>query len=143
MSVKNEALLRDWFEEVWNDKNAAAIDERMAEDTIAHGMGPNGGDLVGREAFKAMHALYCGAFPDIKMTLDPVFATDDMAACHFICKGTHRGDHLGVAPTGKAVTIRAMTIAKFRDGKIVEGWNCVDLLPTFQEIGVVVPASTG
>jgi len=137
MSTENEALLHRWFDEVWNKKRASAIDELMEPDCLAHGMGPNGSSLRGSDQFKAMHATFCGAFPDLEFTLGPVVANDDMTACQFVAVGTHGGDHLGIAATGKPVTIRGMTIARYEHGKVVEGWNTVDFLPAFTEIGLV------
>lgn len=135
MAYDNVALLHRWFEEVWNKGNADAIDEMLAPQTIAHGMGPNGTDLHGIEGFKAAQALFRGAFPDLHITVKTVVAEGDKVAAHFVCKATHQGDNLGVPATGKSVLFSGMTIARYHEGRIVEGWNVIDLLSALQQAG--------
>lgn len=137
MSAENEAIIRYWVEEVWNQKRAEVIDELVSPECIARGMGPNGTDLVGPEGFKGAHALFVGAFPDLQITIGPMVVSGDMVASQLTCTATHKGDHLGMPATGKQVQFPAMTIARLKDGKIVEGWNCIDLLTAFQQIGAL------
>ena len=46
MSIENKALVRRWFEEVWNKGRAEAIDEMFAKDGIAHGLSDDPGDPI-------------------------------------------------------------------------------------------------
>jgi hypothetical protein len=72
MSAESEALWRRWSEEVWNKDRAEAIDEMMASGAIAHGWGD--AQVVDTPGFKAFHAKFRGAFPDIKISVDgPAF----------------------------------------------------------------------
>jgi steroid delta-isomerase-like uncharacterized protein len=135
MADDREYLVRRWFEEVWNQKRVDSIDGLLADDSIAHGMGPGGADLYGRDAFKTAHATFLGALPDLRITLDQVLVDGDMVAARFTCRATHRGDHLGVAATGQPVQFTGMTMARIRDGRIAEGWNNIDLLSMLQQIG--------
>jgi predicted ester cyclase len=139
--TKNEALARYWFEEVWNNRRAAIIDEMVDPECIARGMGPNGTDLQGPDGFKIAHTLFSGAFPDLHITLDVVVASGDIVAAHFTCRATHGGDDIGIPATGRAVQFSGMTMARFRDGKIIEGWNVIDLLSMMQQIHAI-PAAT-
>lgn len=135
MSKENEALIRYWVEEVWNQKRAEVIDELFSHDCIARGMGPNGTDLVGPDSFKGVHALFIGAFPDLRIEIGPMVVSGDMVASQLLCSATHQGDDLGIPASGRPVNFTAMTIARIKDGKIVEGWNCIDLLTAFQQVG--------
>jgi len=135
MAANNEALLRRWFEEVWNQGQVEAIDEMMAADAIAHGLGD--AQVVGTTAFKAFHAKFRGAFPDIRITVDDVVSQGDRAAVRFTIRATHRGDHLGVPATGREVNFPAMSFVRCRNGQIVEGWNSVDMLGMLQQVGGV------
>ena len=56
-------------------------------------------------------------------------------ASQLLCTANHEGDHLGIPATGRPVQFTAMTIARLKDGKIVEAWNCIDLLAAFQQVG--------
>jgi predicted ester cyclase len=53
------------------------------------------------------------------------------------CRGTHKGDLSGIAPTGKQITILGVSIARFTNGKMVEGWVNWDALGLMQQLGVV------
>jgi steroid delta-isomerase-like uncharacterized protein len=131
----NEALLRRWFEEIWNRKQPELIAEFMDPDSVAHGMGPNGGDLHGPEAFRQVYEIFTGAFPDLHVTVLQSVAAGDKVALLLSCEATHAGDHLGVPATGKRVQFHVMTLARYREGKIVEGWNVIDLLAALRQIG--------
>lgn len=65
-----------------------------------------------------------------------------MVSTHCRVTGTHTGEGLGIAPTGKRVDFEGMTIARVIDGQIREGWNCYDFLTMYQQLGVV-PAAPG
>jgi steroid delta-isomerase-like uncharacterized protein len=134
---ENEALIRTWFEEVWNQKRPERIPELMSADSIAHGMGPDAASLRGPEAFRQAYDTFSGAFPDLHVTIEQCLATTDTVVVLLRCEATHAGDHLGFPATGKRVTFPVMTMARFHDGKIVEGWNVLDLLTAFRQMGVV------
>lgn len=135
MATDNEALTRRWFEEVWNRGRAEAIDELFASDGIAHGLGDS--KLVGPEGFKPFHQQFMGAFPDIRVTIDDMISQGDIVAVRFSIRGTHRGDHLGVAATHRPVTVTAMSFVRWRNGQIVDGWNSVDMLGMLQQIDAI------
>jgi steroid delta-isomerase-like uncharacterized protein len=136
MSAENEALTRRWFEEVWNKQRPEAIDEMMAPDGIAYGLG-GGADLVGPDAFRGFYNAFIGAFPDIRIAVDDIISQGDKVAVRFSIRGSHRGDHLGVPATGREVALPAMSFVRWRDGQIVEGWNSVDLMTMLQQIDAV------
>jgi steroid delta-isomerase-like uncharacterized protein len=134
---RNKELVRAWFEEVWNKGRSEAIDELFAADGVAHGLGEGGKPLVGPEGFKIFHAAYKGAFPDMRIEIDDIVAEGDMTAARFKGVGTHAGGHLGVPPTGKQVVFTAMSFTRWRDGQIVEGWNNVDMVEIFTQVGLM------
>jgi len=53
------------------------------------------------------------------------------------CRGTHKGDLGGIAPTGKQITISGVSIARVAGGKMAEGWINWDALGLMQQLGVV------
>ena len=134
MSEASKALVRRWFEEVWNQGRVETIDEMFAADGVAHGLGE---PLRGPAGFKPFHAAFRNAFPDIRITLDEVIAEGDLVAYRFTASGTHRGDGLGLAATNTRAQFTGMGMARVRNGKLVEGWNNFDELGMFQQLGVV------
>lgn len=134
---QNKALLRRWFEEVWNKGRAETIDELLAVDAIAHGLSDDAAKpLKGPADFKPFHQTFRGAFPDIKVTIEDMIAEGDKVAARCSVRGKHTGDHLGVAASNAQVDFTGVTIVRIKDGKFVEGWNNFDFLKMNQQIGI-------
>jgi predicted ester cyclase len=135
---QNKQLSRRWFEEVWNQRKSETIDELFAADGIAHGLAPDGsGPRNGPPAFRTFWKQFCGAFPDLRITVEDVIAEGDQVMVRISFTGTHQGDHLGAAATGKTVTATGLILARWRNGQIVESWNEFDALGVFLATGVV------
>lgn len=119
-------LIRRWFEEVWNQQRAEMIEELMSPDAIGHGLGDAREGVQGRSEFQALHARFCGAFPDLRIEVEDVIADGDRAAVRLTITGTHRGDHLGFPATGRPVHFTGVVFSRWENGQLVEGWNEFD-----------------
>jgi predicted ester cyclase len=109
-----------------------AVDEFMAAEYVEH---PRPSTLPpGTEGLKQLIASYRTAFPDLKMTLDDIFAEGEMVAFRWSVSGTHLGDWLGVPPTGNHVTATGITLFRIAGEKVVESWTSIDLSPTEEEL---------
>jgi steroid delta-isomerase-like uncharacterized protein len=133
---ENVALLRRWFQEVWNEGKTETIRELLAPDVIGIGELEDGRPLRGPEEFVSFVQRIRGAFPDIKVIVEDVFGAKDKVVLRWSATMTHRGDHLGIAATGKRVNISGTTIARIVDKKFVEGWDNWDQLGMLKQIGV-------
>ena len=134
----NKALIRRWFEEVWNKGRAEAIAEMLAADAGIHGLSDEPGkNMKGPADFLPFHSVFRGAFPDIDVLTDDVIAEGDMIAARCSVRGRHTGDHLGVAATDAPVEFTGMVMARIKDGKIVEAWNNFDFLAMNKQIGAI------
>jgi len=80
--------------------------------------------------------MYRGAFPDIGFTIEDQVAEGENAATRWVARGTHRGEFMGIAPTGNRVTMRAFTLHRFSGGKIAEDWAHYDALDVVRQLGV-------
>ena len=134
MSAANKLLMEDWFEKVWNQRNPDAIDAMYHADGLAHGFPEADSVLVGPEEFKTIHRNFCGAFPDLLVTVEDVIAEGDKVAVRFTTTMTHLGDSLGIKATQKQVVLHGCTIATIKDGMIVEGWNFMDMGGMFAKL---------
>ena len=134
MSETNKFLLRRWFEEVWNQKSEAAIDEMFPKDGKSHGFPEADSVLVGPEPFKAIHRTFCGAFPDLHVNVEDVVAEGDQVAVRWRVIATHRGDHLGFPGTGRNVSMNGSTFAIVKGNQVVEGWNQMDMQALMQTL---------
>jgi steroid delta-isomerase-like uncharacterized protein len=135
---QNKALIRRWFEEVWNKGRADAIAEMFAEDGIAHGLSDDVNQpLRGPKGFLPFHAQFREAFPDIEVVVEDQVAEGDMVATRCSVRGKHTGDSLGFAATNSPVEFTGMTITRIRNGKIVEAWNNFDFMKMYRQLGVI------
>lgn len=137
MSSENKALVQRWFDEVWNNRDANAIDEMLDQDCKVHGFGP---DPLNHAAFKEFHQTYSAAFPDVHLTVREMVAEGDVVAARWEGAGTHKGVLMGFNPTFKTAKFSGMVFSRIRNGKIVEGWNMFNELDTLTLVGAVVPA---
>ena len=128
------SIMRTWFREVWDEGREETIDRLVAPGAKVHGLGEV---LVGPEGFKPYFRAMRAALGDLEVHVERTVTEGDLVAahCHVIAK--HVGETLGGPPTGRPVEFWGMTIARVRDGKLVEGWNCFDFLTMYQQLGWV------
>ena len=91
----------------------------------------------GPEREKKRATLYRTAFPDLRLTVEDIIAEGETVVARWSCRGTHKGDLNGIAPTGKHVNITGISIARFTNGKMSEGFVNWDALSLMQQLGVV------
>lgn len=130
----NKTLVRRFYEEVFNEKNLAAVYEFIDPDGIDHALPPG---LVGIEGTKHFIGMYLAAFPDLHMTVEDLIAEEDEVVLRWTCRGTHLGELQGIPPTGKQVTVTGIEINRFKGGKSVEHWLNYDTLGMLQQLGVI------
>jgi len=136
MSESNKAVVRRLFEEVWNKGQLQVADELFGPSYTHHDAStPDVGR--GPESEKKRATLYRNAFKDFRLTLEELFAEGETVIARRSCRGTHKGELNGIAPTGKQIAINGISIARFAGGKMVEGWVNWDALGLMQQLGVV------
>jgi steroid delta-isomerase-like uncharacterized protein len=136
MSESNKAVVRRLFEEVWNKGNLQVADELFSPNYAHHD--PSTPDVGrGPESEKKRAVLYRNAFQDLRFSVEQLFADGETVAARWNCRGTHKGELNGIAPTGKQIAITGISIAHFAAGKMVEGWVNWDALGLMQQLGVV------
>src|SRR5712691_402664 len=135
MSEKNKAIVRRLIEEVWNKGNLSLADELFTPNYEHHdASSPDFGR--GPESEKKRATLYRTAFPDLRVTIEDIIAEGETVMSRWSCRGTHKGDLSGVAPTGRPFTISGMTVARVANGKLAEGHVNWDALGLMQQLGV-------
>ena len=137
MSVQANKSLCDRFAEAWTKGDLAAMDELVAEDFVLHGAPP--GMAPGREGYKQFVKKHHTGFPDFHVTVDDVVVEGDKVARRVTWGGTHQGEYMGIAPTGKQASVTVITIERIEDGKIAEQWGAADLLGLMRQLGALPP----
>ena len=130
----NKANIRRGYEEGFNQRNLAVFDELMASDYVWHIASTT---MQGREPAKQLISRFLSAFPDGRYTIEDMIAEGDRVVVRQTFRGTHQGDFMGIAPTGKQVTVTEIEIFRVANGRGVENWTNSDDLGLLQQLGVV------
>jgi steroid delta-isomerase-like uncharacterized protein len=139
MSEQNKMLVRRVLEEVWNRGNFAVVDELIARDYVGH----SSIETRGAQGYKQFFVAQRKAFPDIQYTVEDQVAEGDRVVTRWKARGTHRGELMGIPPTGKQGAVTGITIFRIVGGNVVECWTNVDELGMLQQLGVIpAPGST-
>lgn len=134
---ENKVFMRHFYEEVFNQRNLAAIDDFIAPTFVNHSasqLGLTGGDLEHVTQFVSM---VMQVFPDLHYTVEDLVAEGDKIVARLTISGTQRGAFMGIPPTGKHAVVSDIEIFRITDGKAVETWVQVDFLGLLQQLGVV------
>ncbi len=132
----NDNLGVQWFEQVWNQGKADAMDRLAAPNMRAHGA-----DGVTRSIadFKDFHGLMRAAMPDMQLKVTHSIEAQSMTATYWIATGTHSGntDALGPA-TNRKIRVDGLSMIRVENGKIVEGWDDYDHAGLMAQLGAGV-----
>jgi len=133
----NGALIRRWFDEVWNKGREETIDAMCSENAIGHGQAQHGADVRGPEHFKVFWNGLRAAFSNIHVDIHDTIEQGDMVAARWTIAMTHTGQFLGIAPANKRVSVNGISIQRFVDGQIMEAWDNWDQLSLLVQLGAV------
>ena len=130
-------IARRFMEEVFSQHNLETADELIADDFVDNDPFPGyPNDKKGAiEGFRS----FLEAFPDMKATMHDLIAEGDRIAIHSTTSGTHLGEFLGIAATGKRVEMGGIDIVRIVDGKATEHWGIFDAMGMMQQLGVIPP----
>jgi steroid delta-isomerase-like uncharacterized protein len=137
MSEENKALVRRYFEEIWDKGNLDLIDELFTTNFVRHGPTATEGEVSGLEGFKALVSMYRSALPDLRVPVEELIAEGDRVVTRWRARGTHQGELMGNAPTGNQASVSGILIDRISRGKIEEEWVDYDTLHLMQQIGGV------
>jgi steroid delta-isomerase-like uncharacterized protein len=122
---------------MFNEGNLSIADEIISPDYVYHGPV---GEFKGPEGVKQMVQTFRVAFPDGTFKIDDMVGEGDKVAVRYTWTGTHKGELMGIAPTGKEVTMTAAYFYHFENGKEVEALPYSDMSALYQQLGITPPA---
>ena len=134
---ENKAMVRRCIEDVFNKHNVSALGEFLAPNVVHHSLPP--GVPQDREGFKQFVSMLLAAFPDFHITVEDMVAEGDKVVALATTGGTHKGEFIGIPPTGKQATWTEIFIWRIDGGKAVEMWAELDQLGMMQQLGVMPP----
>jgi len=131
----NNAIVRRWVDEAWNNGDFSSVEKLYPPSYTLHFGGMP--ETKGAEGLAGFISVYRNALPDLRMEIKDMLADGDRVVWRVTTSGTHLGDFLGIPPSGRPVSVNAIVISLFENGKWVEDWVNNDDLGLFQQIGVV------
>lgn len=132
---KNTAAMKRFYEEVVNQGNLKLIDELVAAEFVEHEELP--GMKPGREGVKEFFMMFRAAFPDLHFQVNDLVAKDDKVWAYITIRGTHKGQFMDMAATGKKIEIKGFDIIRLANGKAVEHWGLTDTMTMMQQLGAI------
>ena len=139
-AVDHAMTMRSAYERI-NAGDLAAYGELVADDFVEHNYVP--GLPATKEGMLDYFRLILSAFPDLRMDVEDLIAGDDKTVARVKATGTHRGEFMGVPPTGSRVELELIDIMRFDGaGRVSEHWGVADMLSLMQQLGVVPSAAS-
>lgn len=126
-----QALVARFYDEVLNQGRLDLLGELIADDFVEHGTPPI---PPGSDGFRSFVARVGEAFPDFHFGVDDWIVGGDRVVVRGSAAGTHQGEFLGYAPTGKRVSWTAIHIWRVADGRLAERWSEADVLDIVEQL---------
>jgi steroid delta-isomerase-like uncharacterized protein len=105
--------------------------------------GGDGRRQEGADAGIAVTQMYTTAFPDVKLDIKSIHVAGNVAIVEFVANGTHQGELMGIAPTGRKISVPVCNVLEIRDGKVYAEREYFDMAHMMQQLGVTqIPAAT-
>lgn len=120
----NVRLVRRHYEDVVNHGDLAAVERDLADDFVDHAAPP--GTPPGPASVKEWIVTIRGGFPDLHVTEEHLVAESDRVGVLARWEGTHDGEFLGIAATGRAVAIRGVVLWRIEGGRLAERWSVLE-----------------
>src|SRR3954467_4229216 len=131
MSEANKALIRRFYDHVWNKAEYWAADDLVAPDYVRHAPQP----IRGRDGIREIVEQVRAAFPDLFITIEDLISEGDRVAVRWHAYGTHKGvPFRGIEPQRRPAQITGITVTHFHNGQIQEEWSQWDMLGLMKQL---------
>jgi len=125
----NKELVRRFYREAIGERDSSACERLLSVDFV------HNGEPRGRVGQRQAVDYFLAAFPDLTNEIELILAEDDLVAAHQRWTGTHEGEFLGVAPSGRRVEFTSTAVLRIRDGLIVQAWDEIDAAGILAQLG--------
>lgn len=117
-----EAVVRRWYDDLWNKGRLEVVEELAAPDGVLHAQG----DRLSREEARQRFAAMRAAFSDFDFVIDQLAVQGDLAVVRWHVHLTHVGSWMGEPPTGRRFMIEGSSWIRVENGLLQEGWDYWD-----------------
>ena len=131
---RNKAAKRRYIE-AFNRRDLSVIGDLFAPEYVLHATGYP--EIRGPEQLRKAVAASLDALSGVRLTADDMVAEGDRVATRWTIRARHTGTFMDVPATGRELTFSGTLIDHFVDGKVVEGWETVDMLGLMRQLGAI------
>jgi len=137
MSSAYVEIVRRAVEEGWNRGDLDLLDQVYAPDCVSHPVSPGGVTGRGIEAQREYLRQVRSIFPDFQASIEEIYSAGDRVTFRWVASGTHQGEWMGVAPTGKRIAWGGITMCRLAGDRIQEDWMAADMVGVLDQLGVL------
>jgi steroid delta-isomerase-like uncharacterized protein len=139
---EHKQLVEDFIQALFTRGDLSAVETYLSPGFVDHDPTlPS--SQPGPAAIREAAAYFRRAFPDWHSDIEQLIAEGDLVVERFTARGTHTGELMGVAPTGRELTLRGINIFRIHGGQITERWGRLDQLGLLQQLGLAPAAPAG
>lgn len=136
LEAQAKAVVRLNTEKVQGEGDFALFEELFADDFVDHT--PQPGTTADKDGVRVLYHRLRDAFPDFRPQIHWQSVDGDLVTTFKTYHGTHQGDFLGIAPTGRTVQFETVDAMRVRNGRIVEHWGVANLYSVLGQLGIDV-----
>lgn len=136
MASKHQALAEKVYD-IFNRGAAGELDAMFSDDFVEHQELP-GSSGSGIGVVKEWIALWRAAFPDARFEILGIMSEGDSLCVRFRATGTHRGEFMGLPPTGRGFDVEGYDWVRLTpDGKVAEHWGTAEDMKMMTQLGAI------
>ena len=130
-----KAAAQNFIEKGLNHKDLSAFEAYFSPELTDHVLPP--GLPSGLEGRKMFGSALVAAFPDLHVEVEDLVTDGGKVVTRYSVHGTHKGELMGIPPTGRQVSIGGIAIDRFENGRSIEHWEYYDQMGMMQQLGVI------
>ncbi len=124
--------------QAFNDRDLTVVPKLVTSGFVRHDIAAAFTNVEGLDELNDFMQLVLKALPDVQVKIEDIFATNNRAAMRATITGTHQGDFMGTAPTGRKAVFSTFNLYRFEEGKLAEFWQLIDVATFLRQIGVLL-----
>lgn len=132
--AENKALIRKIFDQGMNQRDGQVFDECLTADFVNHDMPA---PTPGPEGFRQVLGMFQSAFPDMHVTVEEILAEGDKVVTRGVFTGTHKGEFMGLPPSGASIQVKFIDIWRIENNRAAENWVRLDQVGLMQQVGAL------
>jgi steroid delta-isomerase-like uncharacterized protein len=130
---ENKNVVRRFARMVVSRGDFGVFEELVAPDFAEHSTPP--GVPPTRDTLRHFIEGFRAAFPDLETSEEDLVAEGDKVVYRGTIRGTHRGEFMGIPPTGQRIEIGEIQVQRLAGGQLAEHWGQLDWLALLRQLG--------